>query len=200
MVESFFNKFRTLTRLDIITILAIIAVILVIVFDFTNGFHDASNILATAIASRAMTPTQAVITVAFFEFIGPLLGGTAVANTIGSFVQISDLQSINAVLIILAGLVGVIVWNLGTWWFGLPSSSSHALMGGLVGVTWVAVGGNHVVWGFKDFVETGHIHGVTKVLIALVISPILGFAIGFLIQKTAHLLLRGATDKVNKPL
>jgi len=186
--------------LDLITILVLVAVALVIFFDFTNGFHDASNIIASVIASRAMTPTQAVIIVAIFEFLGPLLGGTAVANTIGSFVQVSDLQNTHAILIILAGLVGVIVWNLGTWWFGLPSSSSHALMGGLVGVTWVAVGGNHVVWGFEEFMRTGHIKGVTKVLIALVLSPLLGFAVGYILQKISDLMLRSVSYKVNKKI
>ena len=135
--------------MDALVTLAVIAVIVVLIFDYTNGFHDASNIIATVIASRAMTPVQAVIIVATFEFLGPLLGGTAVANTIGKFIDISDLQSLDAVTIILCGIIGAITWNLGTWWFGIPSSSSHALVGGLVGSVVVSVGVDHVAWGFS---------------------------------------------------
>jgi PiT family inorganic phosphate transporter len=119
--------------MDLLLTLAMVAVVIVLIFDHTNGFHDASNIIATVIASRAMTPVQAVINVAVFEFLGPLLGGTAVANTIGKFILVGDLQVIASVIIILCGIVGAIVWNLGTWWFGIPSSSSHALVGGLAG-------------------------------------------------------------------
>ena len=126
--------------MDTLVVLAIVAVGLVILFDYTNGFHDASNIIATVIASRAMTPIQAVCVVGLFEFLGPVLGGTAVANTIGKFVTLDDIDPTRAVAIILCGIVGAIVWNLGTWWFGIPSSSSHALVGGLCGAVIVAVG------------------------------------------------------------
>jgi hypothetical protein len=105
-------------------------VVIVLVFDYTNGFHDAANIVATVIASRAMTPAQAVIIVGVFEFLGPLLGGTAVANTIGKFVALNGVQPILSLAILLCGLIGAIVWNLATWYFGIPSSSSHALVGG----------------------------------------------------------------------
>jgi PiT family inorganic phosphate transporter len=138
--------------------------------------------------------------VAVFEFLGPLLGGTAVANTIGKFVTISDLPPVNSILIILSGLVGVIVWNLGTWWLGMPSSSSHALMGGLVGAVWVGVGSDHVVWGFKELIEHGHLEGVTKVLIALFLSPVLGFVVGYILQKIMSLFLRNAKHEANGPL
>ncbi|MCB1849224.1 MAG: inorganic phosphate transporter, partial [Gammaproteobacteria bacterium] len=115
--------------MDTIFTLAVAAVIIVLIFDYTNGFHDASNIIATVIASRAMTPIQAVIIVATFEFLGPILGGTAVANTIGKFVNISDLEALPSIGILLCGIFGAIFWNLATWWFGIPSSSSHALVG-----------------------------------------------------------------------
>ena len=119
--------------MDFILILAAFTVIVVLLFDYTNGFHDAANIIATVIASRAMTPAQAVLLVGFFEFLGPLLGGTAVANTIGNFVDLSELHAAVALPVLLCGLMGAIVWNLFTWWRGIPSSSSHALVGGLVG-------------------------------------------------------------------
>ncbi|HXK56835.1 MAG TPA: inorganic phosphate transporter, partial [Gammaproteobacteria bacterium] len=159
--------------MDIILTLAVVAVIIVLIFDYTNGFHDASNIIATVIASRAMTPVQAVIIVAVFEFLGPMLGGTAVANTIGKFVQIGDLEALPSIAILLCGIFGAIFWNLATWWFGIPSSSSHALVGGLAGAVIVSAGADHVVWGFQELGQ-GHFTGVTKVLLALIISPIIG--------------------------
>ena len=105
--------------METLLILAIAAVVVILFFDYTNGFHDASNIIATVIASRAMTPVQAVVIVAVFEFLGPILGGTAVANTIGKFVDIGDLPALSGVTIVLCGIIGAIVWNLGTWWFGI---------------------------------------------------------------------------------
>ena len=185
--------------MDALVTLAVIAVIVVLIFDYTNGFHDASNIIATVIASRAMTPVQAVIIVAVFEFLGPLLGGTAVANTIGKFVDVGSLQSLDAVAIILCGIIGAITWNLGTWWFGIPSSSSHALVGGLVGAVVVSAGVDHVAWGFNELAQ-GHFTGVTKVLIALVLSPIIGFWAGFMIHRLMMFLLRAATPVANKYL
>jgi len=186
--------------LSSIQALVVIAVILVLVFDFTNGFHDASNIIAPVIASRAITPVKAVIIVAFFESLGPILGGTAVANTIGKFIEISDLQTIKSITVILSGLVGVIVWNLGTWWFGMPSSSSHALMGGLVGAVLVSAGSDHVLWGFHELFSKGKLTGVTKVLLALFLSPVLGFLVGYIIQKMLSFFLRSAKHEINKPI
>ncbi len=114
--------------MDLLTLLVVMSVAVVLVFDYTNGFHDASNIIATPIASRALTPIQAVVIVATFEFLGPLLGGTAVANTIGEFADLDDVAAVLSVTVILCGLSGAIFWNLLTWWFGIPSSSSHALV------------------------------------------------------------------------
>jgi PiT family inorganic phosphate transporter len=182
-----------------ILILTIVAVVVIVLFDFTNGFHDASNIVATVIASRAMSPRQAIALVAFFEFLGPLLGGTAVANTIGGFVDIQGLPEVLSVTVILSGVVGAIVWNLATWRFGIPSSSSHALVGGLVGVVVVAAGPSHVVWGFSQLGQ-GHFTGVTKIIVSLVVSPILGFVVGFLIHRTMKFLLRNARPSANLKL
>src|SRR5512146_1790304 len=169
--------------MDAILVLAMAAIIIVLVFEYTNGFHDAANIIATVIASRAMTPVQAVMLVAFFEFLGPLLGGTAVANTIGKFVTLNDIDRVLALTIVLCGLVGAISWNLLTWWFGIPSSSSHALVGGLAGVVVVAAGASHVAWGFGDLLH-GHLNGVAKVIVALILSPVIGFWVGFALHKT----------------
>lgn len=178
-------------------VLAIVAVVVVLVFDFTNGFHDAANVVATVIASNAMTPRQAVFVVGLFEFLGPVLGGTAVANTIGGIVHLSDVPPESALLIVVCGLAGSILWNLLTWWRGIPSSSSHALVGALAGVVSAAVGREHVVWGFSDLVVKGEIHGVTKVLLALLISPIVGFGFAFVLHRIVRRQLNRASPGVN---
>ncbi len=185
--------------MDSLFIIAAATVIVLVVFDYTNGFHDASNVLATVIASRAMTPAQAVLVVGFFEFLGPLLGGTAVADTIGSFVDISDLQALPATVIILCGVVAAVVWNIITWRFGIPSSSSHALVGGLIGAVLVSAGNEHIVWGLNELGH-GHVIGVFKVLFALLISPVIGFWVGFMIHRWMGILLRGARPQVNRNL
>lgn len=185
--------------MDTLLILAIITITIVLIFDYTNGFHDASNIIATVVASRAMTPIQAVILVGAFEFIGPVLGGTAVANTIGKFVDVSALNSLASMTIILCGVIGAIGWNMLTWWFGIPSSSSHALVGGLIGAVVASVGPGYVVWGFGQVAE-GHLTGVTKVLLSLIISPIIGFWGGHWIHRLMRYLLQGASPILNKYL
>ena len=185
--------------MDGLPILAIAAVLVVLIFDYTNGFHDAANIVATVIASRAMTPVQAVMVVGLFKFLGPLLGGTAVANTIGSFVVLDGVSPMRALTILLCGLIGAIVWNFITWWRGIPSSSSHALVGGLAGAVVVSVGGDHVVWGFGELLQ-GRFTGVIKVPAALVLSPLIGFWAGFLIHRLMLLLLRCATPAANRRL
>lgn len=183
--------------METIMILTVATVLIVLLFDFTNGFHDAANIIATVIASRAMTPAQAVVVVAVFEFLGPLLGGTAVANTIGKFIDLGDTSPILALSILLCGLLGAIAWNVLTWWKGIPSSSSHALVGGLIGAVVVAVGGEYVVWGFAELFRHGTLTGVTKVLLALVISPLAGFWVGFFLLRFAHWLMRAARPSAN---
>jgi len=185
--------------MDTILVLALATIIVVLLFEYTNGFHDAANIIATVIASRAMTPVQAVLVVAFFEFLGPLLGGTAVANTIGKFVTLDDLDRVTALTIVFCGLLGAIAWNLLTWWRGIPSSSSHALVGGLAGVVMVAAGANHVSWGFDDLLH-GHLTGVAKVLVALILSPLIGFWVGYGLHKIMMALLRGAHPSINRDL
>jgi len=184
---------------DALTLLALLAIITVLAFDCSNGFHDAANIIATVIASRAMSPAQAVMIVGVFELLGPLLGGTAVANTIGSFVDLADVPRLQAVEIVFSGVLGAIAWNLITWWKGLPSSSSHALVGGLVGAVLASVGGRHVVWGLEALMH-GHVGGVTKVILALLLSPVAGFAAGLFVQRVMMRLLHRARPGVNRYL
>ncbi len=184
--------------MDLLHVLVYVAVAVVLIFDYTNGFHDASNIIATPIASRALTPVQAVVIVAIFEFLGPLLGGTAVANTIGKFVNLEGVKEIFSVTIILCGLAGAIFWNIITWWFGIPSSSSHALVGGMAAAVMVAVGSDHVIWGFSELIQHGKFTGVTKVLLSLVISPVIGFWAGFFVHRLVFFLMRAAKPVVNR--
>jgi PiT family inorganic phosphate transporter len=132
-------------------------------FDFINGFHDAANSIATVVGTRVLKPLHAVSLAASANFIGPFVFGTAVAATVGKGIIQPEFSTVD---VILAGLVGAIAWNLITWWFGLPSSSSHALIGGLVGSA-IMVGG------FEAVV----IGGIERVLVFMVVSPAVGFAI-----------------------
>ena len=185
--------------MDTVFLLALATVVIVLVFDYTNGFHDAANIVATVIASRAMTPAQAVVIVGVFEFLGPLLGGTAVANTIGKFVALDGVAPVLSLSILLCGLIGAIVWNLGTWYFGIPSSSSHALVGGLIGAVVVSVGADHVVWGFAELAN-GHVTGIMKVIAALLLSPLIGFWVGFLVHRLLRSFLMASNPAANSRL
>ncbi len=185
--------------MDTVTLLALLAIAIVLLFDYTNGFHDAANIIATVIASRAMQPISAVVVVGFFEFLGPLLGGTAVANTIGTFVDLSGLPEALSLTVLLSGLAGAVFWNLFTWWKGIPSSSSHALIGGLVGAVVLAVGAQHVAWGCSELAH-GHLTGVMKVILALLLSPLVGFGVGFLMHTVARYAFRAAHPRLNRSL
>lgn len=176
--------------------LLIVAIAMVLVLSFTNGFHDTSNMIATLIASRAMTPGQALILVGLFTFLGPLIAGTAVADTIGGFVSLQSVPQQLGVTLVLCGVVAAVAWNLLTWWFAMPSSSSHALVGGLVGAVLVSAGPDQVVWGVAQL-QQGEITGVAKVLLSLLLSPPAGFAIGFLLHRLMSFLLRGAQPSIN---
>jgi PiT family inorganic phosphate transporter len=163
--------------------LLLFIIALALVFDFLNGMHDSSNIVATMISSRAMSPQRALAMTAAAEFAGPFLFGVAVATTIGS--EVVDPAAINSGVIIVA-LASAIAWNLITWYFGWPSSTSHALIGGLIGAVVVAAG-----W------ETVNMDGLQKVLLALFLSPVLGLVLGYLMLKLLYFLARGASPKVN---
>jgi len=185
--------------MDTVWLFILLASAMVVLFDFTNGFHDASNMVAPVIASRAMSPVQSVLMVGTFTFLGPVLGGTAVANTIGNFVTLDDLPTSLSLTVVLCGLFAATAWNLITWWRGLPSSSSHALVGGLCGVVMVSAGPDQVVWGVQELAQ-GRMTGVTKVLLALVLSPLIGFWFGFVLQRVMLVLLRSASPLVNREL
>lgn len=181
-------------------ILIISCISLLVLFDFTNGFNDTANMVASVIASRAMSPTQAILLVSLFTFLGPVIGGTAVANTVGSFVTLDNLPATTAIAVLLSGALGAILMNLIAWWRGLPSSSSHALVGGLSGAVMISAGMDHVVWGWQALTEHGHWTGVTKILATLLFSPLLGFIVGWILHRFMRAVLRHAHPGINQSL
>jgi len=152
-------------------------------FDFINGFHDSSNVVATMISSRAMSARKALTMSAVAHFCGPFLFGVAVATTIGH--DVVD-PTVISVTVIFAALLAATVWNIITWVLGIPSSSSHALVGGLIGAVSVEFG--------LDMIQMG---GLLKVILALFLSPILGFIVGYLLMKSVLFLARGASPRIN---
>jgi PiT family inorganic phosphate transporter len=149
--------------------LLVFTIIMALVFDFLNGFHDSANAISTVVATRVLTPMQAVSMAAIGNLIGPLFFSTAIAATIGKgIIDTGAISSIlpqeTFILMVLASLAGAILWNIITWYFGIPVSSSHALVGGLIGAAMAAVGSSVLVY-----------DGIIKVLVFIVVSPLLGF-------------------------
>src|SRR5882724_8905988 len=133
-------------------------VVVALVFDFINGFHDAANSIATVVSTRVLTPLQAVVWAAFFNFVAAFGFGVHVATTVGKGVVHAD-------------LVGAIAWDLITWWWGLPTSSSHALIGGFAGAAVVKAGFGSLV-----------VSGLVKIGVFMVLAPLIGFVVGFLMM------------------
>jgi PiT family inorganic phosphate transporter len=152
-----------------------------LVFDYLNGFHDAANSIATVVSTRVLSPGKAVIWAAFFNFVAAFLFGVGVAKTIGN--DMIDLKSVNQT-VIFAGLCGAIVWNIFTWFFGLPTSSSHALIGGYAGS---AVAKN----GLSVLIASGW----TKTLIFIVVSPIAGMVLGFIFMAITTWIVRKSSPR-----
>lgn len=178
-------------------------ILLAVVFDFLNGFHDSSNIVSTMISSRALAPRTALAITAICEFCGPFLFGVAVASTIGHGVLNMPVNPADSVPLILAALFSAVLWNLFTWYLGIPSSSSHALIGGLLGSAILDSALRRAALGFStinDFYaifEVVRPSGLIKVLTALLISPLLGFAVGFLIMRIIRFVARGSSPHIN---
>jgi PiT family inorganic phosphate transporter len=152
-------------------------------FDFLNGFNDSANIVATMISSHAMGPRRALMLSALAHFTAPFLFGVAVATTIGQEVV---QPHANTTAVVLAALLAAIVWNLITWFFGIPSSSSHALVGGMVGATITGYG-----------IDAVQLYGLIKIVAALLLSPLLGLTGGYLLMKLVFFLARGASPRIN---
>jgi PiT family inorganic phosphate transporter len=171
-----------------------LAVSFAIAFAATNGFNDAANAVATLVATRGARPGQAVVLSATFNLLGSLLIGTAVAGTIAGIVSVPRGQ---AIAVVGSGVLGATVWNVLTWWRGLPSSSGHALTGGLVGAALAERGVHAVHWGGLDGWRPV---GVFGVLIALAVSPVVGLTVAFVAIRVARRLLRRATRRVGGPI
>ena len=148
--------------------LIILVIVLALVFDFINGFHDTANAIATSVSTRALNPNHATIMAACLNFLGAMVS-TGVAKTIGG--DIVSFPGLVDEKIIIAALIGAIFWNLFTWRIGLPSSSSHALIGGLIGAVLISVG-----------VEGLNLHGIGRIIIALIASPAIAFLTGIIIM------------------
>jgi PiT family inorganic phosphate transporter len=168
-------------------------ILVALVFEYINGFHDTANSIATVVSTKVLTPRQAVILAASTNLIGAMWG-TAVAKTISSGLVDAKLVNLTSGIIICA-LLGAIIWNLITWWFGLPSSSSHALIGGLCGSALAASGNNwHVViWAQPDRIHWWLGKGLLwKVIVPMVTSPLAGLVLGFLFMGILYFLLHNA--------
>ncbi|MDD5344079.1 MAG: inorganic phosphate transporter [Smithella sp.] len=168
----------------------IFLVVVALVFDFINGFHDSSNSISTIVSTRVLAPKYAVLWAAFFNFIAAFFIGTAVAHTIGRGIIHIDIVDN---LVILAALSGAIIWNLTTWYFGLPSSSSHALIGGLIGAGVAKAGTSTLVWS-----------GIIKTTAFIVLSPAIGMFLGYFFMVLSMNLNRNSnmarSDKIYRKL
>ena len=161
----------------------IVIVVLALVFDFLNGVHGSSNIVGTMISSRAFSPGVALWITAAAEFTGPFLFGAAVAHTIGSEIVQANVITLN---ILLASLIGSILWNIITWSNGIPSSSSHSLVGGLIGAAWVGAGISSLL-----------VPGLIKMVAALFAAPFIGFGISFLLTRLVYMLASNSSPRIN---
>ena len=156
-----------------------VVVIVALIFDYINGFHDAANSIATVVSTRVLSPGQAVVWAAFFNFIAAFFFGTAVAKTVGKGMVDLDIVTYG---VILAGLAGAIIWNLITWWSGLPTSSSHALFGGYGGAAVAKAG-------FGAIIAAGW----TKTIIFIVVAPLIGLTVGLILMTSIFWIFRDTT-------
>ncbi len=166
-----------------LSIEAILLILIALVFGFYNGLHDSSNVVATVISTRALSPRRALWMAAVANAVGPVIFGVAVATTIGDEVVAKEAVTL---AVVYASLLAAIGWNIATLMFGIPSSTSHALIGGIVGAVWAGFG--------FDAIEPA---GLTKILIALFVSPILGGLAGYWLVKLLFFLARGASPRIN---
>jgi len=164
--------------------LVILIIIVALAFDYVNGFHDAANSIATVVATRVLSPGAAVAMAAFFNFFAVVVFGTAVAKTVGGdMVNIAVIPPGDQLFVLLAGVLGAIIWNLITWYLGLPTSSSHALVGAYAGSAL-----SSYVWhfGFTGAQTVLKAEGWIKTLTFIVLSPLIGMILGFILMVTVY--------------
>ena len=166
--------------MEVSTTVVLVTIVAALIFDFINGFHDAANSIATVVSTRVLSPRLAVIWAAIFNFLAVIMG-TKVAKTIGS--GILELSQVTQ-YVILCGLMGAIVWNLITWWWGLPTSSSHALMGGLAGAAVTRAGFGVIIWS-----------GWTKTLLFIVLAPLMGMVMGLIFMVAVSWIFRNSAPR-----
>ncbi|AWH86480.1 inorganic phosphate transporter [Flavobacterium album] len=157
--------------------LLIIIIVLALIFDYINGFHDAANAIATIVATKVLTPFQAVVWAAFFNFLAYWVFGFGVADTVAKTAHTMDIN----LVVILAGVIAAICWNLLTWWLGIPSSSSHTLIGGFAGAAIAHAGFNVVAW-YTPGKDGGMPSGVLIIIAFIVLAPLLGALVSYLIS------------------
>jgi PiT family inorganic phosphate transporter len=179
------------------TALVIFIILIALVFDYTNGFHDAANSIATVVSTRVLSPGAAVAMAAFFNFVAFIVFGTAVAKTIGGdLVDIAKIPAESQLYVLLAGLVGAIIWNLLTWYLGLPSSSSHALFGGYAGAAVASYIGHFGLTGASTVLIA---KGWIKVISFIVLSPLIGATLGFILMVAVYWIFRRTSvSKIDK--
>ncbi|ANA81018.1 inorganic phosphate transporter [Paenibacillus glucanolyticus] len=172
--------------MDTTMVVLVIVVFLALAFDFINGFHDTANAIATSVSTRALKPRAAILLAAGMNFVGAMMF-TGVAKTIGG--SVADPAALdNGLQVVIATLLSAIIWNLVTWWFGLPSSSSHALIGALAGAVFVGAGSDKLNYG-----------GFTDIVLALILSPIIAFVIGYLVMQLLKVIFaKRSPHTVNK--
>ena len=165
-------------------LLVLITIVVALIFDFVNGFHDSANSIATVVSTRVLSPRLAVVWAATFNFLAAFFLGTAVAKTIGS--GMIRLEYVDQ-HVVLGGLFGAIVWDLLTWWWGLPTSSSHALIGGYAGA---AMARAAMYAGFSEMPKVIIPHGWTKTVVFIVVAPLMGLILGFIFMLSVYWIFR----------
>jgi inorganic phosphate transporter, PiT family len=165
-------------------LLVLITILVALIFDFVNGFHDSANSIATVVSTRVLSPRLAVVWAALFNFLAAFFLGTAVAKTIGS--GMIRLEFVDQ-YVVLAGLFGAIAWDLLTWWWGLPTSSSHALIGGYAGAAMSRAAFRYGVAAMPNVIIP---HGWTKTLIFIVVAPMMGLILGFVFMLSVYWIFR----------
>src|SRR5699024_7463817 len=165
--------------MDFLMILVVLIVIFALIFDFINGFHDTANTIATSVSTKALTPRRAIILAAVMNFVGALTF-TGVAQTITSGIT-NPFKLENGMAVILAALIAAIIWNLVTWYAGIPSSSSHAIIGSITGAVIVSAGFSSV-----------NFHGFVSILEGLIFSPVLAFAIGYILYSIIKVIFKNS--------
>jgi PiT family inorganic phosphate transporter len=178
---------------------AIVGIVIALFFCFTNGLQDAGANTTTIVASRSLNHRRAAVLASVAGFMGALLGGSAVAFTVFRLIDLHDPGLLPFVT--LAAVVGATIWNLFTWWMGIPSSSAYALIGGLIGASFACAGSKGVLWGFGDLLGPPHrLVGVTKVFIFLVLAIVIGLVGGYISLRISSMLLRNARRKTNESI